>query len=65
MLSIIGVVLAVVIIQLTLPFFNNLTGKQLTFPISIISITVLILLAAVVGLIAGIYPSFILSSTRL
>lgn len=61
-LSIIGVVLAVVIIQLTLPFFNNLTGKQLTFPISIISITVLILLAAVVGLIAGIYPSFILSS---
>lgn len=61
-LSIIGVALAVVVIQLTLPFFNNLTGKQLMFPISIMSISVLLLLAAIVGLLAGIYPSFVLSS---
>ncbi len=62
MLSIIGVVLAVVVIQIALPFFNNLTGKQLMFPINLLSIAMLLGLAAVVGLLAGIYPSFVLSS---
>ncbi len=62
MLSIMGVVLAVVVIQIALPFFNNLTGKQLIFPINFLSIVILLGLAAVVGLLAGIYPSFVLSS---
>ncbi len=62
MLSIMGVVLAVVVIQIALPVFNNLTGKQLIFPINFLSIGMLVGLAAVVGLLAGIYPSFVLSS---
>ncbi|MEK6780469.1 MAG: ABC transporter permease [Bacteroidota bacterium] len=61
-LSAIGVTLAVVVIQLALPFFNNLTDKQLAFSYSIGSIAGLIGLAAFVGLLAGIYPSFILSA---
>lgn len=61
-LSAIGVALAVVVIQLALPFFNNLTEKQLTLPFSFVSVGGLILLATFVGLLAGIYPSFVLSS---
>lgn len=61
-LSMIGVWLAVLMIQLALPFFNNLTARQLDFPVNLASITGLVLLAAFVGLLAGFYPSFILSS---
>ncbi len=61
-LSAIGVALAIVVIQMALPFFNNLTDKQLAFPFTAISISILIALTAFVGLLAGIYPSFILSS---
>ena len=61
-LSMIGVWLAVLMIQLALPFFNNLTERQLDFPVNLASITGLVLLAAFVGLLAGFYPSFILSS---
>ncbi len=61
-LSAIGVALAVVFIQIALPFFNSLTDKQLTFPFTIGALSALIGLTAFVGLLAGIYPSFILSS---
>lgn len=61
-LSLIGVGIGVVIILLVLPYFNDFTQKQLTFPVDWISISYLFLLAAFVGLLAGIYPSFILSS---
>ena len=61
-LSTIGVALAILIIQLALPFFNNLTEKQLILPFNLLSLAGLILLAVFVGLLAGIYPSFILSS---
>lgn len=61
-LSAIGVVLAVGIIYFSLPFFNNLTEKQLTLPITAGSASALIALALFVGLLAGSYPSFVLSS---
>lgn len=61
-LSAIGVLLGVGIILFLLPYFNNFTQKQLAFPFDAVSIFGLFLLAAGVGLLAGIYPSFILSS---
>lgn len=61
-LSAIGVVLAVGIIYFSLPFFNNLTEKQLTLPITAVSVSALFVLALFVGLLAGSYPSFVLSS---
>lgn len=61
-LSVIGVLIGVLIILITLPYFNSFTQKQLVFPIHLVSISGLILLAAFIGLLAGIYPSFILSS---
>lgn len=61
-LSAVGVTLAVVILYFILPYFNNLTEKQLTLPFDVMSIVVLVALTIFVGLLAGIYPSFILSS---
>ena len=61
-LSLIGVMLAVVIIQVALPYFNNLTGKSLVLSFSLVNILILLGLASFVGFLAGIYPSFVLSS---
>lgn len=62
LLSVVGVVLAVVIVQLVLPFFNSLTEKTLELSITGPTVSILFVLAAFVGFLAGIYPSFILSS---
>ncbi|HEY5690140.1 MAG TPA: ABC transporter permease [Cyclobacteriaceae bacterium] len=61
-ISLIGVVFAVVVIQLMLPFFNNLTGKSLELVFSPINVTILLALTVLVGFMAGAYPSFVLSS---
>ncbi len=61
-LSAIGVAMAVTFLYFILPFFNNLTEKQLVIPFDLSTTLVLVLLAAFVGLLAGIYPSFVLSS---
>jgi putative ABC transport system permease protein len=59
-----SIVVSIVIVQLALPLFNNLTGKVITFGtenilyfgIALAGITV------VTGLVAGSYPAFYLSS---
>ncbi|MFZ1807861.1 MAG: ABC transporter permease [Cyclobacteriaceae bacterium] len=61
-LSLIGVVLAVLLIMLALPYFNDLTGKSLQLIFSPLNIIILLLLTTFVGFLAGIYPSFVLSS---
>ncbi len=61
-LSAIGVMIALLIIQLALPLFNDLTAKQLIFPLDVSSVVGLLLFTAFVGLLAGLYPAFILSS---
>lgn len=62
LLSFIALLFALVIVQLLLPFFNDVTGKFLaldfTNPI-LVSGTIIITLAC--GLLAGSYPSFVLS----
>ncbi|HRK53270.1 MAG TPA: ABC transporter permease [Cyclobacteriaceae bacterium] len=61
-LSFIGVALAVIIIILALPYFNDLTGKSLQLIFSPLNITVLLGITIFVGFLAGVYPSFVLSS---
>jgi putative ABC transport system permease protein len=61
-LSAIGVGGALVMMQMSLPFFNSLIGKQLDLTFDPYSVGVLILLTAVVGMLAGLYPAFVLSS---
>jgi putative ABC transport system permease protein len=63
-LSLISLIVAVVFIKLSLPFFNNLLGAKLS--LSLISnwyvIPLLILFSVFVGVLAGSYPAFFLSS---
>lgn len=61
-LSATGVALAVALIYLLLPIFNNLIDKQLTIPVTATTMAALVLLAGFVGLLAGSYPSLVLSS---
>ena len=65
LLSLISVVLAVLTAYLLLPFFNQLSGRTLSIPFEQpILYGIIILAALVVGLLAGIYPSFFLSAFK-
>jgi putative ABC transport system permease protein len=57
-----ALVIAFVLIQLALPSFNNISGKHLSFDAK--PILGLIVLGLLVGVIAGIYPAFYLSSFK-
>jgi ABC-type antimicrobial peptide transport system permease subunit len=64
LLALLALLLAVIIVQLALPFFNSLTGKNISFQIFIQSAFALGLLgiAILTGLLAGSYPAFFLSA---
>ena len=60
----ISIILSLVVVQMTLPFFNQLTGKNiflgaensLYFGLALLTVTI------ITGLLAGSYPAFYLSS---
>lgn len=56
----IGIAVAVV----ALPLFNDLSGKSLVFPLDTFMVMVVGSLLLIIGLIAGSYPAFVLSSFR-
>jgi putative ABC transport system permease protein len=63
LMSIAAVVLAVFMAQLALPYFNDLTGKALSLPLaSPLFICILLGGAIMIGILAGLYPAFFLSS---
>jgi putative ABC transport system permease protein len=63
-LTFISLLLAILLIKITLPYFNNLLGENLVLNLfsNWYTIPVLVLFALVVGLLAGSYPAFYLSS---
>ncbi len=54
--------LAILLVQLALPFFNNLANKQLTLQFTVPIVTGLVGFSLLVGVLAGSYPAFALSS---
>lgn len=64
MLSFISLVLAIIFIKLTLPYFNNLLGAKLVLNLLAqwYIIPVLLLFTVFVGILSGTYPAFFLSS---
>lgn len=62
--ALIGLVLSVVVVHISLPFFNEFFGKNLTLNIFENQLLVVLLLGVVVfvGLVAGSYPALFLSS---
>jgi putative ABC transport system permease protein len=64
LMSFMALVLAVVLVQLALPYFNNLINTELTLNYlqEWYYIPVLLILALAIGLLAGSYPSFYLAA---
>ncbi len=64
MLSLIALVFAVILVEIALPYINNISQRQISLPIfSNIGIVLLIIVCtAVVGVISGIYPAAYLSA---
>lgn len=66
LVSLVSIVIAMILMAMLLPLFNKVAGKQLSigYFLDPIRIGLLVLFAVVVGLIAGLYPAFILSSFK-
>lgn len=64
LISLISMVIGLAIAVLSLPTFNQLAGKELTFPINGFLFTVIVSLLLIIGLISGSYPAFVLSAFR-
>jgi putative ABC transport system permease protein len=62
LITMIALIVAFVLVQVALPVFNNISGKHLSFDIK--PILAFVALGLLVGLIAGIYPAFYLSSFK-
>ncbi|MFZ0455333.1 MAG: ABC transporter permease [Ignavibacteriaceae bacterium] len=61
-----SVLISIAFIEIILPFFNQLTGKnlKLEFFNNAITIPLLIMSAVVIGILSGSYPAFYLSSFK-
>src|SRR5262249_49108732 len=64
LVSVLSIVLALGLVAIALPFFNQLSGETLTTALLLSPLTLAGLLAfgLFVGLAAGLYPAFVLSS---
>jgi len=62
LIALFALLIGFIIVKLTLPAFNNISGKHLFFDTK--PIVAFILTGLLVGLIAGIYPAFYLSSFK-
>ena len=67
LMSLIALIIAVILIQIALPFYQNLTGRVLSLSYfgNPFVIPGLLILALVIGLLAGLYPALFLSSFKL
>jgi putative ABC transport system permease protein len=63
LVAITAAVVAALLIEVCLPLFNSLTGTRLVIDYGRY-LTVLICMGCVIGLMAGLYPAFYLSSVR-
>lgn len=62
LITLFALIIALVLVQIALPAFNNISGKQLSFDVK--PVLAFIALGLLVGIIAGIYPAFYLSSFK-
>lgn len=64
LLTILGLLIALAIVELALPAYNEILGKSLMIGYGSPDILSIILLALLVGILGGAYPAFILSHFR-
>lgn len=64
LVTFISLLISIALIQLVLPVFNDLSGKNLSLRLNLAQMIIFLSLGILVGLIAGIYPAFFLSSFK-
>src|SRR5690554_3256105 len=66
LLSLIALIIALVLVKATLPAFNEFSGKniEIAYFSNLWTLPSMLLLGIVVGIMAGIYPAFFLSSYK-
>ena len=66
LISLFSLVIALLMVLALMPLYNNLTGKQLGPAIifSPLPMFLMLMMSMVIGLLAGIYPAFVLSSFK-
>lgn len=64
MVTLVALIIGVGLSIINLPLFNDLSGKQLLFPLDKFMLTVIGALLLVIGLISGSYPALVLSSFK-
>jgi putative ABC transport system permease protein len=64
MVTMISLGVGVVVSVLALPLFNDLSGKKLVFEPNSFSVLMAFILVVIIGLVAGSYPAFVLSSFK-
>ena len=64
LMSTLAVFLAIVLVEIFLPLFNDISGKEISLGLfeNLTTIPLLIFFAVLVGILAGSYPAFYLSS---
>lgn len=62
LLTFLALIVSLLLVQISLPLFNELSGKNLVLRFTKNTSTIFLILTALVGLLAGIYPAFFLSS---
>lgn len=60
--SFLSTFIALILVYILLPYFNTISGKKIPFSFDIFDFLFFSLLAAAIGLLAGSYPAFFLSS---
>lgn len=60
----VALVFGIALSGLCLSFFNDLSGKQLSFPLDGFLLIISVCLVIVIGLFAGSYPAFVLSAFK-
>lgn len=63
-ITLLGLIFAIVMAQFALPYLNELAEKDLALPLTWKNVSVVIVFCAVLGTIAGSYPAFYLSRFR-
>ncbi|QZO12912.1 ABC transporter permease [Pseudoalteromonas piscicida] len=62
LVSLLAMTIACVLVELLLPSFNNLVGRELSIDYASMFSVVVVTVAVTVGLLAGLYPAFFISS---
>jgi len=63
-LALLSMILALVLVELTLPYYNSFVGKELSLGLNPFSILMIAGIVLGTGIVAGSYPAFLLSSFK-